>query len=68
VLIANVIAWPISYHYLNRWLESYAYRISLSPLYFLTAGAITLAIACTTVLVHTLRAARASPIHALRHE
>jgi putative ABC transport system permease protein len=68
VLIANVIAWPISYHYLNRWLESYAYRISLSPLYFLTAGTITLAIACTTVLVHTLRAARASPIHALRHE
>ncbi|MGH6878266.1 MAG: ABC transporter permease, partial [Rhizomicrobium sp.] len=35
VLIANVIAWPVAWYYLHNWLESYAYRITLSPLYFL---------------------------------
>jgi putative ABC transport system permease protein len=68
VLIANVIAWPIAYYYLHRWLESYAYRISLNPLYFLTAGAIALAIAWATIFTHALRIARASPIFALRYE
>jgi putative ABC transport system permease protein len=68
VLIANAIAWPIAYYYLHHWLESYAYRISLSPLYFLAAGAIALAIAWATIFAHALRIARASPIFALRYE
>jgi putative ABC transport system permease protein len=68
VLIANAIAWPIAYYYLHHWLESYAYRISLNPLYFLTAGAVALAIAWATIFAHALRVARASPIFALRHE
>jgi putative ABC transport system permease protein len=68
VLIANAIAWPIAYYYLHHWLESYAYRISLNPLYFLTAGAIALAIAWATIFAHALRIARASPIFALRCE
>jgi putative ABC transport system permease protein len=68
VLIANAIAWPIAYYYLHHWLESYAYRISLNPLYFLTAGAIALAIAWATIFAHALRIARASPIFALRYE
>jgi putative ABC transport system permease protein len=68
VLIGNVIAWPVAYYYLRHWLEGYAYRISLNPLYFLTAGAAALAIAWATVFVHAVRVARASPIHALRYE
>jgi len=68
VLIANAIAWPVAYYYLHRWLESYAYRISLNPLYFLTAGAAALAIAWITVFAHSVRVARASPILALRYE
>jgi putative ABC transport system permease protein len=68
VLIANAIAWPIAYYYLHHWLESYAYRISLNPLYFLTAGGIALGIAWITILGHALRIARASPILALRYE
>jgi putative ABC transport system permease protein len=68
VLIANAIAWPIAYYYLHHWLESYAYRISLNPLYFLTAGAIALVIAWATIFAHALRIARASPIFALRYE
>ncbi|HEY6483105.1 MAG TPA: FtsX-like permease family protein, partial [Steroidobacteraceae bacterium] len=68
VVLANLIAWPVAYYYLSRWLEGYAYRISLSPLYFLAAGAGALLIAWATVYANTLRLARASPIHALRYE
>lgn len=62
------VAWPVAYYYLHHWLESYAYRISLNPLYFLSAGGIALGIAWITIFGHALRIARASPIHALRHE
>ena len=68
VLIANVIAWPVAYYYLHTWLESYAYRISLNPLYFAAAGFAALAIAWVTVAGHALRVARANPVHALRYE
>jgi len=68
VLIANAIAWPIAYFYLHRWLENYAYRISLNPRYFLTAGLVALAIAWITIVAHALRAAGGSPIVALRYE
>jgi putative ABC transport system permease protein len=68
VLIANVIAWPLAWYYLHDWLQGFAYRITLSPLYFLGAGASALAIAWATVFVHAVRVARANPIHALRYE
>jgi putative ABC transport system permease protein len=68
VLIANAIAWPVAYYYLHQWLEGYAYRISLNPLYFIAAGLIALAIAWATVIAHAAHVARASPIHALRYE
>jgi putative ABC transport system permease protein len=68
VLIANIIAWPAAYYYLDRWLEGYAYRISLEPMYFLIASTVALAIACVTVFAHVLRLVLDSPIHALRYE
>jgi putative ABC transport system permease protein len=68
VLVANLIAWPVAYYYLNRWLQGYASRISLSPLYFVAAGAAALLIAWATVYVHTLRLARTSPVGSLRYE
>ncbi|HTT82992.1 MAG TPA: ABC transporter permease [Rhizomicrobium sp.] len=68
VLIANAIAWPIAWYYLHNWLESYAYRITLSPVYFLAAGAAALVIAWATVIGHSLAVARANPVHALRYE
>jgi putative ABC transport system permease protein len=68
VLLANLIAWPVAWYYLRGWLEGYAYRISLNPLYFLAAGIAALAIAWGTVIVHTVLTARANPIHALRYE
>jgi putative ABC transport system permease protein len=68
VLLANLIAWPAAYAYLRHWLQGYAYRISLNPVYFLAAGAAALLIAWATVYANTLQLARASPVHALRYE
>jgi putative ABC transport system permease protein len=68
VLIANLIAWPIAWYYLHDWLQGFAYRIPLNPLYFVGAGLAAVVIAWITVLSHALRVARANPIHALRYE
>jgi putative ABC transport system permease protein len=68
VLAANIIAWPVAYYYLHNWLEGYAHRINLSPLYFVGAGVAALVIAWATVIVHAAHVARANPIHALRYE
>jgi len=68
VLLANLIAWPLAWYYLQGWLQGFAYRITLNPLYFAAAGLAALLIAWITVLSHALRIARANPIHALRYE
>ncbi|HEY4075609.1 MAG TPA: ABC transporter permease [Rhizomicrobium sp.] len=68
VLVANALAWPIAWYYLHDWLQGFAYRVPLSPFYFLGAGGVALAIAWATVFVHAVRVAGANPIHALRYE
>jgi putative ABC transport system permease protein len=68
VIIANAIAWPVAWYYLQDWLQGFAYRVPLSPLYFLGAGAVALLVAWATVFVHARRVAGANPIHALRYE
>ena len=68
VLLANLIAWPIAWYGLSQWLQTFADRIVLSPLYFLAAGMAALLIAWATVFTHAWRVARANPIHALRYE
>jgi putative ABC transport system permease protein len=68
VLLANLIAWPVAWYYLQDWLKGYAFRIPLNPLYFLAAGLVALLVAWVTVIFHTVLIARASPIHALRYE
>jgi putative ABC transport system permease protein len=68
VVIANFLAWPIAWIFLQHWLQTFAYRIVLSPVYFLSVGLAALLIAWVTILMHTVRVARAKPIHALRYE
>ena len=68
VLIANAIAWPLAWYYLRGWLQGFAYRISLNPLYFAGVGTVALVIAWITIFTHAWRVARANPINALRYE
>lgn len=65
---AFIIACPIVYYSMNIWLESFAYRITLSWWIFVLAGIITLGIALLSVSWQTFRAARKNPVEALRYE
>jgi putative ABC transport system permease protein len=68
VIIANLIAWPVSWWLMQNWLNDYDARITLGPTPFLLAGLLALAIAIGTIAGHALKVARANPIHALRYE
>jgi putative ABC transport system permease protein len=68
VLVANVVAWPVAYLFVRRWLDHFAYRIDVSPVVFLVSAFFTLALALLTVGIVAARAAKADPVHALRHE
>lgn len=68
VLIANLIGWPVAYFAMRTWLSGFPDRIALSPFYFLGASLIAIVIAVLTVLAQSLRASRATPAWALRHE
>ncbi len=68
VIIANLIAWPVAWWIMRSWLAGFHDRISLSPVLFVGAGLIALAIAAATISGHAVRIARANPINALRYE
>jgi putative ABC transport system permease protein len=68
VLIANVIAWPIAYYLMNRWLQEFAYRTSINPVVFVISGAMSLVVAIATVGYQAVRAARANPVDSLKCE
>jgi putative ABC transport system permease protein len=68
VLIANLIAWPLAWLAMRQWLAGFDQRIALSPLFFVGAGVLALAVASLTVIAQSLGLARAEPAKALRHE
>lgn len=68
VVWANLIAWPVAWYLMQDWLDSFTYRIDLSPMPFMLAGLASLTIAWLIVGAHAFRAARANPVHALRYE
>jgi ABC-type antimicrobial peptide transport system permease subunit len=68
VLIAIVIALPISYFMAKNWLEGFAYRIDLEWWFFISAGLVALLIAWFTVGLQTVKAARINPTECLKDE
>jgi putative ABC transport system permease protein len=68
VFIASVIAFPIAYWAMNKWLQTFAYRISLSWWIFLGSAGIALLIALITVSFQSIKAALANPVNSLRSE
>jgi putative ABC transport system permease protein len=68
VVTANIIAWPTAYFILNRWLQNFAYRISLNVWDFLLAGVLALIIAFLTLSYQAIKAATANSVEALRYE
>lgn len=68
VTIAAVIAFPIAWFAMNKWLENFAYRIGIGWWIFLISGALAMAIALITVCFQAIKAAIANPVKALRSE
>jgi len=68
VIAANVVAWPVSYILMNRWLENFAYRVEMNWSTFLLTGLFSLALAALTVSYQAIKAALANPVEALRCE
>ncbi len=68
VIIAFVIATPIAYYVMSQWLESFAYKATLSWWIFALAGLIALVIALLTVSFQAIKAAKANPVKSLRTE
>lgn len=68
VLIANMVAWPIAYILVKKWLSGFEYRIELSIWPFITAMVISMIITLITVSVRSYRAAVANTIDALKYE
>jgi putative ABC transport system permease protein len=68
VLVANVIACPVAYYVMSRWLQNFAYRINIGPWVFILAAGMALLIALLTVSYQAIRAALANPVESLRYE
>jgi putative ABC transport system permease protein len=68
VLLAAVIAFPVAWWSMNKWLENFAFRTDISWWIFLTAGALALLIAVVTISVQAIKAAVVNPVKSLRTE
>ncbi|HEX5171786.1 MAG TPA: ABC transporter permease [Cyclobacteriaceae bacterium] len=68
VIIANVIAWPVAWYVMDKWLQSFPYRIDINFLLFAMAGLGVLIIAFVSVGFQTLKAARINPAITLKSE
>jgi putative ABC transport system permease protein len=68
VLIATCIALPVGYWAMNKWLQNFAYKTTLSWWFFVLAALLTFAIALITVSIKAIKAAIANPVKSLRTE
>jgi putative ABC transport system permease protein len=68
VLLANIIAWPLTWIAMNRWLGNFAYHISIQWWMFALSVLLAVVIALLTILFQAIRAALANPVKALKYE
>jgi ABC-type antimicrobial peptide transport system permease subunit len=68
VLLANLIAWPVAYYAMSRWLQNFAFRTHIGIFVFLASGGAALLIATLTVSYQSLRSSRSDPVGSLRYE
>lgn len=68
VLLANLIAWPLAYYFLDDWLSNFFYRIGMPYWVFFFSGILTLILAILTVSYRAYRAAASDPLNAIKYE
>ncbi len=68
ILVAIVVAIPLCWWAMDKWLQGFAYRITIGPVVFIEAGAIALGVALATIAWQAVKAAMGNPIQSLRNE
>lgn len=68
VLIASILAFPIAWWAMDKWLQDFAYRIDISWWIFLSAAGVALLVALITISIQAIKAAIANPVNSLRSE
>ena len=68
VTLSNMIAWPIAYYAMHKWLANFAYHADLALVIFVFSGILALTIAILTVGYQAFCAARVNPVEALKYE
>ncbi|HEY8929208.1 MAG TPA: ABC transporter permease [Mucilaginibacter sp.] len=68
VLVAAVVATPIAWYAINKWLQSFAYRVNIQWWVFVVAGLAAMLIAFLTISIRSIKAALANPVNSLRSE
>jgi putative ABC transport system permease protein len=68
ILVANLVAWPLSFYAMNRWIQSYPYRVNIGIELFFASSLIVLIIGLLTVSYQAIKAALANPVDSLRYE
>jgi len=68
ILMANIIAWPVAYFIVNKWLENFAYRMNIGIWIFLLSSILVLSIALLTIGYQAIKAAITNPVESIRYE
>ncbi|MEO6582979.1 MAG: ABC transporter permease [Ferruginibacter sp.] len=68
VIIALIIASPLAWYFMHKWLQDFAYRINIGWIVFVTTGFLVLLIALLTISFQAIKAARSNPVKSLRTE
>ena len=68
VILANLIAWPISYYAMSRWLQNFAYHVNIGIWTFLLSAALALVTALITISFQAVKTASSNPVDSLRYE
>ena len=68
ILLSNLIAIPVVYIGINRWLEDYAYKITVGWWFFVVPAIVILSLALITITLQTIKVALRNPVESLKHE
>jgi putative ABC transport system permease protein len=68
ILIGCAVASPLAWFVMNKWLDNFAYKITIGPVIFLSSFVITLLIALATVGFKSMKAATVNPVNSLKAE
>jgi putative ABC transport system permease protein len=68
IILANVLAWPLAWFLMNKWLENFAFRTEISWPIFVVAGFLSISFGVITFIFHAVKAASANPVDNMRYE